>query len=142
ILEATPFYPEGGGQVGDTGVIRTPGGIFVVEDTRTDPSGHIVHYGKVEGELNPGEWARAEVDRARRDRSRRHHTATHLLHRALKDVLGEATSQQGSEVTPEHLRFDFNHPRSLSRDELAEVGRVINERSMDDLPVHWEIVPL
>jgi alanyl-tRNA synthetase len=143
VLEASPFYPEGGGQVGDTGLIRTAGGVFVVEDTQMDAAGRIVHSGHVEqGAVSVGEFARADVDVTRRDRSRRHHTATHLLHRALKDVLGEATSQQGSEVTPEHLRFDFNHPRPLTRQELADVARVINERSMDDLPVHWEIVPL
>ena len=109
VLEASPFYPEGGGQVGDAGIIRTPSGLFVVEDTRFDAAGHVVHYGHVrEGTLSLGELARAEVDRLRRDRSRRHHTATHLLHRALKDVLGEGTSQQGSYVGPDQLRFDFN----------------------------------
>jgi alanyl-tRNA synthetase len=143
ILEASPFYPEGGGQVGDTGWIRTPGGLFVVEDTRMDGAGHIVHYGRVaEGEVNVGELARAEVDAPRRDRSRRHHTATHLLHRALKDVLGEGTSQQGSYVGPDQLRFDFNAPRALDREQLAEVISIINDRGMDDLPVHWEIVPM
>ena len=72
----------------------------------------------------------------------RHHTATHLLHRALKDVLGDATSQQGSYVGPDQLRFDFNHPRAMSREELRAVSSILNDRSMDDLPVHWEIVPL
>ena len=142
VLEASPFYPEGGGQVGDTGAIRTPGGVFVVEDTRPDAAGHIIHYGRVEGELRPGELARAEVDSGRRDRSRRHHTATHLLHRALKDVLGEGTSQQGSYVGPDQLRFDFNYPRGLDAAQLQAVTDIINDRSMDDLPVHWEIVPM
>ncbi len=143
VLEASPFYPEGGGQVGDTGWIRTADGTFVVEDTRMDGGGHIIHSGRLqEGAMAVSEFARADVDVHRRDRSRRHHTATHLLHRALKDLLGEATSQQGSEVRPEHLRFDFNHPRPLTQQELADLTRIINERSMDDLPVHWEIVPL
>jgi alanyl-tRNA synthetase len=142
ILEASPFYPEGGGQVGDTGWIRTPGGVFVVEDTRFDAAGHIVHYGRAEGAVRRGELARAEVDAQRRDRSRRHHTATHLLHRALKDVLGEGTSQQGSYVGPDQLRFDFNHPRPLDREQLQEVANIINDRSMDDLPVNWEIMPM
>jgi alanyl-tRNA synthetase len=143
ILEASPFYPEGGGQIGDAGIIKTPGGVFVVDDTRFDDSGHIVHYGRVsEGELTVGELARAEVDATRRDRSRRHHTATHLLHRALKDVLGEHTSQQGSYVGPDQLRFDFNNPRAMSREQLQEVAAIINDRSMDDLPVHWEVVPM
>jgi alanyl-tRNA synthetase len=142
VLEASPFYPEGGGQVGDTGAIRTPGGVFVVEDTRIDGAGHIVHFGRVQGELRPGELASAEVDVTRRDRSRRHHTATHLLHRALKDVLGEGTSQQGSYVGPDQLRFDFNYPRGLDTPQLQAVMDIVNDRSMDDLPVHWEVVPM
>ena len=142
ILEASPFYPEGGGQVGDTGWIRTPGGLFVVEDTRFDSGGHIVHFGHFEGALHAGERAHAEVDTYRRDRSRRHHTATHLLHRALKDVLGEGTSQQGSYVGPDQLRFDFNYPRPLDREQLRELANIINDRSMDDLAVHWEIMPM
>ncbi|MBV8719592.1 MAG: alanine--tRNA ligase, partial [Chloroflexi bacterium] len=142
VLEATPFYAEGGGQVGDVGAIRTPSGVFVVEDTRDDGAGHIVHYGQLQGEIRPGDTAHAEVDRGRRDRSRRHHTATHLLHRALKDILGPGTSQQGSYVGPDLLRFDFNYPRALDREQLQAVAAIINDRSMDDLPVTWEIVPL
>jgi len=86
--------------------------------------------------------ARAQVDAPRRDKARRHHTATHLLHRALKDVLGEGTSQQGSYVGPDQLRFDFNYSRPVSRDQLQAVASIINDRSMDDLPVHWEIVDM
>ncbi|HEY3061362.1 MAG TPA: alanine--tRNA ligase [Chloroflexota bacterium] len=143
VLEASPFYPLGGGQVGDTGWIRSDGGTFVVEDTQMDGAGHVVHSGHVEsGTVSVGDLARAEVDAQRRDRSRRHHTATHLLHRALKDVLGEGTSQQGSYVGPDQLRFDFNHPRPVGRQELQDVAHVINERSMDDLPVNWDIMPL
>ncbi len=142
ILEATPFYPEGGGQVGDTGVISTPGGVFVVKDTQIDPAGHILHIGEIQGHIGTGERAHAEVDMHRRDRSRRHHTATHLLHRALKDVLGEGTSQQGSYVGPDQLRFDFNYPRPLDREQLQGIASIINDRGMDDLPVHWQIVPI
>jgi alanyl-tRNA synthetase len=142
VLEATPFYAEGGGQVGDVGVVRTPSGLFVVEDTRDDGAGHVVHYGRLEGHIRAGDEAHAEVDRNRRDRARRHHTGTHLLHRALKDVLGPGTSQQGSYVAPDLLRFDFNYPRPLDRDQLQDVTDIINDRSMDDLPVTWEIVPL
>jgi alanyl-tRNA synthetase len=78
----------------------------------------------------------------RRARTRRHHTATHLLHRALKDVLGPATSQQGSEVAPDALRFDFNANQPMTRAQLDDLTRIINERSMDDLPVDWEIMPI
>ena len=107
-----------------------------------DGAGHIVHYGHVEGDLREGELAHAEVDVVRRDRSRRHHTATHLLHRALKDVLGEGTSQQGSYVGPDQLRFDFNYPGRADAAQLQAVSDIINDRGMDDLPVHWEIVPM
>jgi alanyl-tRNA synthetase len=143
VLEASPFYPEGGGQIGDTGWIRTESGVFVVEDTRFDGAGHIVHTGHVaEGVLETGELARAEVDLVPRQQSMRHHTATHLLHRALKDVLGEGASQQGSYVGPQLLRFDVNHPGPITPAQLQDVGRIINERSMGDLPVSWQIMPL
>src|SRR5207244_5305656 len=143
VLEASPFYPKGGGQEGDVGWIRTPGGLFVVDDTQFDAAGHIVHYGRIdEGIVRVGELAHAEVNAVLRDRSRRHHTATHLLHRALKDILGEGTSQQGSYVGPDQLRFDFNHPRPVSGEQLQEVASIINDRSMDDLPVHWQVVPM
>jgi alanyl-tRNA synthetase len=143
VLEASPFYPEGGGQIGDAGWIRTPSGLFVVEDTRFDDAEHIVHLGHVQqGTIEEGEMAQAQVDAHRRDRTRRHHTATHLLHRALKDVLGEATSQQGSEVAPDALRFDFNAAQPVSRPQLDEVSRIVNERSLEDLSVHWEIMPI
>jgi len=143
VLEASPFYPKGGGQEGDVGWIRTPGGLFVVEDTQFDAAGHIVHFGRVaQGALAVGELAHAEVDVVLRDRSRRHHTATHLLHRALKDILGEGTSQQGSYVGADQLRFDFNYSHALDPDQLKAVATIINDRGMDDLPVHWEIMPM
>ena len=143
VLEASPFYPKGGGQEGDVGWIRTPGGVFVVDDTQFDAAGHIVHYGRVEtGVVRVDELAQAEVNAVLRDRSRRHHTATHLLHRALKDVLGEGTSQQGSYVGPDQLRFDFNYARAVDAAQLKEVAAIINDRSMDDLPVHWEIMSM
>jgi alanyl-tRNA synthetase len=142
VLEATPFYAEGGGQVGDTGIIQTPEGLFVVENTIVDGAGHVIHVGRVEGSIRPGDLAHAEVERGRRERSMRHHTATHLLHRALKDILGPGTSQQGSYVGPEQLRFDFNYPRPLDREQLQAVADIINDRGMEDLPVTWEIVPL
>ena len=145
ILEASPFYPKGGGQVGDTGLDPQPRRrIRRRRHAAWTAAGMSCTSGDVEGELHPvGELARAEVDARRRGRSRRHHTATHLLHRALKDVLGEGTSQQGSYVGPDQLRFDFNHPRALRRGPSSRPSReIINERSMDDLPVHWEIVPI
>ncbi|MBI2756598.1 MAG: alanine--tRNA ligase [Chloroflexi bacterium] len=141
VLEASPFYPEGGGQVGDRGRIVTPSGVFEVQDTQFDGAGHVVHIGRVvEGAVQRGELAAAEVDLDRRARTMRHHTVTHLLHRALKDVLGEGTSQQGSLVAPDMARFDFNYPRALSREQLQAVASIINDRAMQDLPVHWEVM--
>ncbi len=143
VLEASPFYPEGGGQVGDTGRIVTRSGSFIVEDTQFDGAGHIVHIGRVEeGMLHVDALSRAEVDLARRSRSMRHHTVTHLLHRALKDVLGEGTGQQGSLVSPDLARFDFNYPRPMTAEQLEAVSRIVNDRSMQDLPVHWEVMPI
>jgi alanyl-tRNA synthetase len=143
LLEASAFYPEGGGQVGDTGRIVTPDGVFLVEDTQFDGAGHVVHIGYAgEGVVQVGGLARAEVDISRRERTMRHHTATHLLHKALKDVLGEGTSQQGSLVHPDSLRFDFNYPRPLSRAQLQDVARIVNEHAMQDLEVQWEIMSL
>ncbi len=142
VLATTPFYAEAGGQVGDTGVIGSATGTFQVADTQRPVPGLIVHYGKVsEGHLRVGSAVRAEVDRERREAIMRNHSATHLLHRALKDVLGEQVVQQGSLVAPDRLRFDFNLPRPVSREELAEIDRRVNEWILADLPVGTRIMP-
>ncbi|MCC6419924.1 MAG: alanine--tRNA ligase, partial [Gemmataceae bacterium] len=106
VLDATPFYPEGGGQIGDRGNIRTSTGVFAVEDTQTT-GGAIVHRGRViDGEIRVSSAAEATVDRAHRRGAARNHTGTHLLHAALRTVLGPHVRQQGSLVTPDRLRFD------------------------------------
>ncbi len=137
VLAESPFYAESGGQVGDRGEIRDPAGRwrFEVEDTRKiGPV--VVHLGRLEG-LVPASGARAiaKVDAAARARTRRNHTATHLLHKALKLVLGEHVGQQGSYVGPDRLRFDFSHPKAVSAEELEKVEELVNARVFDNLRV-------
>ncbi|MFN2609658.1 MAG: alanine--tRNA ligase [Actinomycetota bacterium] len=136
LLAVTPFYPEGGGQVGDRGVIRTEGGVFEVHDTRRAMPGLFIHTGKVaQGVVARGDNAAAEVDRPWRDGVRRSHTATHMLHWALREQLGEHAKQQGSLVEPGRLRFDFSHFERVDEGRLAEIERTINQRVLTDDPV-------
>src|SRR6202034_1984361 len=117
-LDQTPFYAEGGGQVGDTGTIVTETGRADVYDTVYALPGLIVHKARVTGELVLGQDALAAIDVARREAIRRNHTATHLLHAALRTVLGEHVRQQGSLVAPDRLRFDFSHHGPMTTEEL------------------------
>jgi alanyl-tRNA synthetase len=135
VLDRTPFYAEAGGQVGDTGAITTETGRATVHDTQAVVAGLIVHRATVEGELFPGQDALAVIDAARRESTRRHHTGTHLLHSALRLVLGDHVRQQGSLVAPDRLRFDFSHPSAVRPAELAEVARVANVDVLTDAPV-------
>ncbi len=136
ILDRTPFYAESGGQVGDTGVITTESGRARVLDTQTVLPGLIVHRATIlEGELFPLQDALAVIDAGRRDATRRHHTGTHLLHSALRQVLGDHVRQQGSLVTPDRLRFDFSHPKGLRPEELAEVAQAANADVLTDATV-------
>jgi len=135
-LERTPFYPEGGGQVGDTGVIRSTGGVVRVTDTQPAGPGAIVHIGTVQsGEVRRGEWAQASVDADAREATARSHTATHVVHWTLRNLLGEHARQAGSLVAPGRLRFDFSHHQALPRDVLEEAEYVANRRLADDDPV-------
>lgn len=139
ILTTTPFYPEGGGQVGDHGNIRTPSGVFAVEDTQA-AGGAIVHRGRVtEGAIRVAETAEATVDMQWRSGSARNHTGTHLLHAALRQVLGMHVRQQGSLVTPDRLRFDFTHLEQAPRSALNEVQQLANEKVRSDLDVAWRV---
>ena len=108
-LDRTPFYAESGGQVGDTGTIVTESGIAEVYDTVLAVPGLVAHRARVSGEVRAGQDALATIDGERREAIRRNHTATHLLHAALRAVLGDHVRQQGSLVSPEYLRFDFSH---------------------------------
>ncbi len=135
-LDQTPFYAEGGGQVGDTGTITTPTGLVRVLDTTAVIEGLTRHLGYVvDGTIEAGSEARAEVDSTRRDAIRRNHTGTHLLHWALRSVLGDHVRQQGSLVAPDRLRFDFSHFGPLSPDEIVEIEDLVNSRVIADEPV-------
>src|SRR3984885_1258330 len=134
-LNQTPFYAEGGGQVGDTGTIVTETGIATVYDTVYALPGLIVHKATLDGELVAGQDAVATIDGPRREAIRRNHTATHLLHAALRSVLGEHVRQQGSEVAPDRLRFDFSHHGQPTPEELDDVFRLANDAVLTDAPV-------
>ena len=134
VLRETPFYAEGGGQVGDTGFIAASGGSVRVSDTQKPFGELIVHAAEVvEGSIAVGDAVHASVDGERRLDVARNHTATHLLHAALRDVLGSHVRQAGSLVAPDRLRFDFTHVSAVSRDELGEIERRINESVRGDL---------
>ncbi len=128
VLDETPFYAESGGQCGDTGVLKLESGLFKVEDTQKLGNA-IAHHGVlVEGVVAKGEKVSAVVDAKRRAASSLNHSATHLLHEALRRVLGEHVLQKGSLVRPEALRFDFSHLEAVTADELKEVERLVNEQ--------------
>jgi alanyl-tRNA synthetase len=139
-MEQTPFYPEGGGQVGDRGEIVGPSGRVVVEDTQRVAERLIVHRGRVvEGRIAVGDEVTARVDGRHREDTMRNHTATHLLHAALRKVLGTHVKQAGSLVAPDHLRFDFTHIEAVTRGQLAEVERLVNEKVRQNVPVHTRL---
>ncbi|WP_026379646.1 alanine--tRNA ligase [Afifella pfennigii] len=137
IVNQTPFYGESGGQVGDTGFIRSErGDLFRVNDTQKKADGLFVHLGKMEeGELAASEAVRMEVDSARRATVRANHSATHLLHKALRDTLGEHVAQKGSLVAPDRLRFDFSHPKPMGEAEVRRVEDEANAIILQDAPV-------
>jgi alanyl-tRNA synthetase len=135
VLDRTPFYAEGGGQVGDTGVITTETGKARVTDTQAVLPGLVVHKAQVEGDVFPGQDALAVIDASRREGVRRNHTGTHLLHSALRQVLGDHVHQQGSLVAPDRLHFDFSHPSAVAPEELREVVALSNRDVLSDAPV-------
>jgi alanyl-tRNA synthetase len=142
VLDRTPFYAESGGQVGDTGTITTaPGAIVDIVDTQYGLPGQVtLHRGRVRvGTVVEGDEVEAEIDGVRRDRIRRNHTATHVLHWALREVLGTHVQQAGSFVGPDRLRFDFSHHEPVTAEEIAQVERLANAQVISDAPVrHYE----
>ncbi|MGH9046532.1 MAG: alanine--tRNA ligase, partial [Acidimicrobiales bacterium] len=134
-LDRTPFYAEGGGQVGDKGTIVTETGRAQVFDTVSPLTGLSAHRAKVTGEVFAGQDALATIDAPRRESTRRNHTGTHLLHAALRDVLGDHVHQQGSNVDPDRLRFDFSHHKAPAPEELAAVIEMANRDVLGDDPV-------
>ena len=137
ILERTPFYGESGGQVGDTGVIEGDGFHARVTDTIRPLPDLVVHRCRMAGDnrVRVGDRARAEIDHGRRSSIRRNHTATHLLHAALRQLLGEHVKQSGSLVDPERLRFDFTHFSSLTPGEICEIEDAVNTRILENIEV-------
>jgi alanyl-tRNA synthetase len=136
VLNQTPFYGESGGQVGDTGVMTGDGVRFRVTDTQKHAGDLFVHSGTVEeGNLKAGVALALEVDHARRGAIRQNHSATHLLHEALRQVLGDHVAQKGSLVAPDRLRFDFSHPKPMSSDEIERVEDIANAIVLQNAPV-------
>jgi len=156
ITDVTPFYGEAGGQVGDRGTLssralssqapssRASGGMeFTVEDTQKPIEGLIVHHGKVaHGEIRVGDVIALAVSHDRRTATRRNHSATHLLHWALRQVVGEQATQKGSLVGPDRLRFDFSHSRSLSAEEITRIEDLVNGKILTDAPVETEVLSI
>jgi alanyl-tRNA synthetase len=143
VLDKTPFYGEAGGQIGDRGVARTASARVLIEDTQKPVSGLVAHRGRVEaGSLNVGESLELVVDVERRERIRRNHSATHLLHWALRTVIGGHAQQKGSLVGPDRLRFDFTSGRALTPAELAQVEDLVNQRTLGNHAVRTEVLSM
>lgn len=137
VVSQTPFYGESGGQLGDQGMIKGPkGALFRVTDTQKKLGDLFVHFGKVEtGSFKAGDAVELEVDHARRSATRANHSATHLLHEALRQVLGTHVAQKGSLVSPDRLRFDFSHTKPMSLEELKAVEDMANAVLLENTPV-------
>ncbi|MBQ2034441.1 MAG: alanine--tRNA ligase [Peptococcaceae bacterium] len=136
VLPVTPFYAMSGGQAGDHGVISGATGKIVVDNTEKMPDGKYVHHGVVSGTVVAGETVTAQVDEAVRQATARNHTATHLLHKALQEVLGDHVHQAGSSVDAQRLRFDFSHMSAVTAEELAKVEAKVNEVILQAIPVN------
>ena len=137
VLVQTPFYAEGGGQIGDAGTLTGPDGSIEVQDTQAVMPDVIMHFGKVsEGTVRLGDTVEANVDPTRREDTARNHTATHMLHAALREVLGPHVRQAGSLVAPDRLRFDFSHVQPVTDDELWQVQHLVNEKIRQNSGVH------
>ena len=140
VLDHTPFYAESGGQVGDTGVLSAPNARFTVRDTQKSGGAHA-HVGVVDsGEIRVGDRLEAQVDAARRRALALNHSATHLLHAALREVLGAHVQQKGSLVAPDRLRFDFSHSQALSAAELQRVERLVNREIRENAAAETRVM--
>jgi len=135
VLDQTPFYAEAGGQVGDVGIIQTKNGRVEISNAKKS-NDIIVHIGKVvEGKIKTNENVTCVIDKGRRSAIKRNHSATHLLHYTLRQVVGQHAEQSGSLVAPERLRFDFHHFEGIRKDEIARIEEPINDRIMENVPV-------
>ena len=143
VLDKTPFYAEMGGQIGDSGVLECNGAVFQVKDVQKNKGGKFLHYGKLEsGELKVGDTVTAKLDVERRKAIARAHSATHLLQKALRTVLGDHVQQAGSLVEPDRLRFDFTHFAPLSAEEKIAVEHMVNLAVLNGYDVNTEILPI
>jgi alanyl-tRNA synthetase len=143
VLDHTPFYAESGGQVGDTGVLQNKTARFVVDDTTKIQAEVFGHQGRlVEGELRIGDALNARVDGERRARTMRNHSATHLMHKALREVLGAHVTQKGSLVNAERTRFDFSHNAPLSDDEIRRIEAIVNAEILGNAATSARVMPI
>ena len=141
VVPVTPFYATMGGQKGDIGIIKTASGTFEVKDTIKLPAGRVGHVGVVvSGQIKKGEKATLTVDSDNRNNTCRNHSATHLMQKALKEVLGDHVEQQGSYQDSGRTRFDFSHSQAMSSDEIAKVESLVNEKIAEDLDVKTDIM--
>ena len=143
LVNATPFYAESGGQTADKGIIRGSDGLAEVIDVTHTAEGQVLHHATVtEGRLQRGERVTLSVDAERRNAAARNHTATHLLHKALRSTLGEHVEQAGSYVSPDRLRFDFHHPNPVNDEELRTIGKRVNKAILANYPVTTELMSI
>ncbi len=141
ILDRTPFYAESGGQVGDTGVLKTSNGEFVVTDTQKLGNA-FAHHGKVVGHIGVNDKVDARIDTERRDRIKKNHTATHLIHEALRQELGEHVNQKGSLVQPDRLRFDFSHFEGVTAEQLQRIEKKVNDEIRHNFALETELMAI
>ncbi|AHK49971.1 alanine--tRNA ligase [Bacillus velezensis] len=143
LLDKTPFYAESGGQIGDRGVLRSEQAVVTIKDVKKAPNGQHVHEGTVDsGTIQKGASVTAEVEDQMRSGVVKNHTATHLLHQALKDVLGTHVNQAGSLVTENRLRFDFSHFGQVTKEELERIEGIVNEKIWESIPVVIDLKPI
>ena len=143
VLDQTTMYAEMGGQVGDHGMIEGPGGVFQVSNVQKNKGGKFMHYGVVKsGVFKLGDTVNVSVDAQRRKAIRRAHSATHLLHEALKRVLGDHVHQAGSLVEPDRLRFDFTHFEAITAEQLAQIDAIVNDAVLEGYPIVTEVLPI
>ena len=141
VLDRTPFYAESGGQIGDSGTITVAGGEFNVTNT-TKLGNAFAHHGTVQGRIGVNDKVDATIDDARRDSIKKNHTATHILHEALRQLLGEHVSQKGSLVQPDRLRFDFSHFEAVTKQELRDIERVVNDEIRRNFALNTELMAI
>jgi alanyl-tRNA synthetase len=143
VLDDTPFYAESGGQVGDVGELRSTHGIFAVEDTQKIQASVFGHHGVVRtGTLKVGNGVTAKVDTLARARTVRHHSATHLMHKALREVLGSHVQQKGSQVDPDKTRFDFVHTKPMTNEEIRRVENLVNAEILANTACETRVLPI